>query len=62
MFTGLIEAVGAVAEVRPVESGFRIRIQTAIAADMREGESVAVNGVCLTAINPRADEWQAETE
>jgi riboflavin synthase len=60
MFTGLIEAVGTIAEVRPVESGFRIRIRTAIAADIREGESVAVNGVCLTAINPRADEWQAE--
>jgi riboflavin synthase len=60
MFTGLIEAVGTIAEVRPVESGFRIRIRTAIAADVREGESVAVNGVCLTAINPRADEWQAE--
>ena len=60
MFTGLIEAVGTIAEVRPVESGFRIRIRTAIAADIREGESVAVNGVCLTAIIPRADEWQAE--
>ena len=60
MFTGLIEAVGTIAEVRPVGSGFRIRIRTAIAADIREGESVAVNGVCLTAIIPRADEWQAE--
>jgi len=60
MFTGLIEAVGTIAEVRPVESGCRMRIRTAVAADIREGESVAVNGVCLTAINPRADEWQAE--
>jgi riboflavin synthase len=58
MFTGLIEAVGTIAEVRPVESGFRIRIRTAIAGDIREG--VAVNGVCLTAVNPRADEWHAE--
>jgi riboflavin synthase len=60
MFTGLIEAVGTIAEVRPVESGFRMRIRTAIAADIREGESVAVNGVCLTAVSPHADEWQAE--
>ena len=60
MFTGLIESVGEVAEVRPVESGFRIRIRTSAAADLREGESVAVNGVCLTALNPRSDEWQAE--
>ncbi len=60
MFTGLIESVGEVAEVRPVESGFRIRIRTSVAADLREGESVAVNGVCLTALNPRSNEWQAE--
>jgi riboflavin synthase len=60
MFTGLIEAVGAIADVRPVDSGFRIRIRTAIAAGIREGESVAVNGVCLTAINAGADEWHAE--
>jgi riboflavin synthase len=60
MFTGLIESVGTIAEVRPVEAGFRIRIGTSIAGDIREGESVAVNGVCLTAINPRADEMQAE--
>jgi riboflavin synthase len=60
MFTGLIESIGEVAEVRPVESGFRIRIRTSVAADLREGESVAVNGVCLTALNPRSDEWQAE--
>jgi riboflavin synthase len=60
MFTGLIESIGEVAEVRTVESGFRIRIRTPVAADLREGESVAVNGVCLTALNPRSDEWQAE--
>jgi riboflavin synthase len=60
MFTGLIESIGTIAEVRPVESGFRIRVRTILAADIREGESVAVNGVCLTAVNPRADEWQAE--
>ncbi|MCM3881935.1 MAG: riboflavin synthase [Vicinamibacterales bacterium] len=60
MFTGLIEAVGEVAEVRALESGFRIRVRTEVAAELREGESVAVNGVCLTAINPRRDEWEAE--
>jgi riboflavin synthase len=60
MFTGLIESIGEVAEVRPVESGFRIRIRTSVTADLHEGESVAVNGVCLTALNPRSDEWQAE--
>jgi riboflavin synthase len=60
MFTGLIESVGEIAEARPVESGFRIRIRTSMAAELREGESVAVNGVCLTTINPRGDQWEAE--
>jgi riboflavin synthase len=59
MFTGLIESLGHVAEVRPVESGFRIRIRAAF-PDLREGESIAVNGVCLTALEPGPEEWSAE--
>ena len=48
MFTGLIEAVGAVAELKTAAGGFRIRIQTSLAADLSPGDSLAVNGVCLT--------------
>jgi len=50
MFTGLIETVGEVSDVQPTPSGFRIRIATALARELQNGESVAVNGVCLTAI------------
>jgi riboflavin synthase len=50
MFTGLIESVGEVADVRPIEGGFRIRVGTDIAGELRQGESVAVNGVCLTVV------------
>ncbi len=50
MFTGLIEAVGQVAEVVASESGFRIRVRTALPGELRVGESLAVNGVCLTVI------------
>jgi riboflavin synthase len=50
MFTGLIESVGAVAEVRPIDAGYRLRIASDIAGDLRPGESVAVNGVCLTVV------------
>jgi riboflavin synthase len=60
MFTGLIESVGEVASVVPVESGFRIRIRSDISHELRDGESVAVNGVCLTAIGRHGDEWDAE--
>ncbi len=59
MFTGLIESLGEVADVRAIQSGFRIRIQSAM-PDLREGESVAVNGVCLTALDPGPTEWSAE--
>lgn len=48
MFTGLIEAVGYIAEATPAGSGFRIRIRTSLSAELRVGDSLAVNGVCLT--------------
>ena len=50
MFTGIIEAIGTLTEVKGTGTGFRIRIQTALSADMKLGDSLAVNGVCLTAI------------
>src|SRR3982750_1728511 len=51
MFTGLIEAVGEVAEMKPTPSGFRLRLTTGIAAEIAPGDSIAVNGVCLTAVS-----------
>ena len=48
MFTGLIEAVGELIERTPIAGG-RIRIDSAFARELTPGESVAVNGVCLTA-------------
>jgi riboflavin synthase len=50
MFTGLIEAVGEIAELTPTPSGYRLRIRTALASDVTPGDSLAVNGVCLTVI------------
>jgi riboflavin synthase len=48
MFTGLIEAVGEVASLDPIEGGYRLQVHTALASDLRSGDSLAVNGVCLT--------------
>ena len=59
MFTGLIEAVGEVVDVRPIASGFRIRVGSALSGDLREGESVAINGVCLTAVDAASGDLQA---
>ncbi len=48
MFTGLVESVGDVAEVSPTAAGVRLRITTTLARELTPGDSVAVNGVCLT--------------
>ncbi len=49
MFTGIIEHVGAVAAVVPTVAGKRLSIDLGpLASDLKDGESVAVAGVCLT--------------
>ena len=50
MFTGLIEDTAEVAEVKPTPAGFRLRLATPLGKEMTAGESLAVNGVCLTVI------------
>ena len=49
MFTGLVKDVGRLADVERSSYGARLRIETALADELRQGDSVAVNGVCLTA-------------
>jgi riboflavin synthase len=60
MFTGLIEALGEVVEVKPTPSGFRLRLTTAIASELAPGDSVAVNGVCLTVVAADSDGVHAD--
>lgn len=50
MFTGIVEAVGTLSEVKGTGGGFRVRIHTPLASQMKLGDSLAVNGVCLTVI------------
>jgi riboflavin synthase len=54
MFTGLIEAIGEVAEVHPSAAGSRLRITTSLAVELTPGDSLAVNGVCLTVVTAAA--------
>ena len=42
MFTGIVEATGALAEVKPVSGGFRIRIETELASALAPGASLGV--------------------
>ena len=60
MFTGLIEAVGYVARVVTSDSGLRISVRTPLAPELADGESVAVNGVCLTVVQREADTFHAD--
>ena len=60
MFTGLIEAVGQVADIEETDGGCRLRIATPLAAELAVGESIAVNGVCLTVVSPTATMFAAD--
>jgi len=56
----LIEAVGVVAGLAPIEAGFDLRIDTALAGDLHPGESISVNGVCLTVVETTPGAFSAE--
>ncbi|HVC20670.1 MAG TPA: riboflavin synthase [Vicinamibacterales bacterium] len=60
MFTGLIEAVGEVIEVKPTNAGHRLRIASDLARELSPGDSLAVNGVCLTVILQSSGELHAD--
>jgi riboflavin synthase len=49
MFTGLVADKGTVTAVDATPDGVRLAVRTALAPEISEGDSVAVNGVCLTA-------------
>jgi riboflavin synthase len=49
VFTGLVADLGTVAALEATGDGVRLRVRSALAGELREGDSVAVNGVCLTA-------------
>jgi riboflavin synthase len=61
MFTGIIEELGVVDSVQSRAAGARLKIRCAtVMSDMTEGASIAVNGVCLTAVDLRPDSFSAD--
>jgi riboflavin synthase len=60
MFTGLVEAVGELLERKPTSGGCRLRIATELAPELAPGDSIAVNGVCLTVILAESGELHAD--
>lgn len=55
MFTGLIESLGTVTRVSPMPGGIRLALGCDLASALALGDSVAVNGVCLTVVHGSAD-------
>jgi riboflavin synthase alpha subunit len=60
MFTGLIEETGRVRTIRRTATGVSLVIDTAVASELGPGESVAVNGVCLTVTRAAAPVFEVD--
>ena len=60
MFTGLVQDLGEVLAVDADGGGARLRVRTILAGELAEGDSIAVNGVCLTATQVTADGFAAD--
>jgi riboflavin synthase len=60
MFTGLVQSLGTVLEVEQSDRGALVSVATSLAGEVRPGDSVAVNGVCLTATEVGAGDFSAE--
>ncbi len=60
MFTGIVRELGTIEAVERSADGARLRLGAELAADLSEGDSVAVSGVCLTATSVAAGAFDAE--
>jgi riboflavin synthase len=60
VFTGLVQDLGRVAAAESSDDGVRLAVATTLAPEIGEGDSVAVNGVCLTAVAVAPQHFEAE--
>jgi riboflavin synthase len=60
MFTGIVREIGVVDRIDAGDQGVRLAIGAEFAGELREGDSIAVEGVCLTATAVRADGFEAD--
>ena len=62
MFTGIVADVGTIAEKQDREGGLRLRIATKTLdlSDVKLGDSIAVNGVCLTAVKLESNSFSVD--
>ncbi len=61
MFTGIIEEVGTVLVVRPATNSFQLSIRCSkVVRDVKKGDSIAVNGICLTVSDFSSNQFTAD--
>jgi riboflavin synthase len=60
VFTGIVQELGRVADVARDGEGLRLRIEASLAGELTPGDSVAVSGVCLTAVDPDDGSFTAD--
>jgi riboflavin synthase len=60
MFTGLVQDLGTLESIDSGDDGARIRIATQLAGEISSGDSVAVDGVCLTATAVDSNGFESE--
>jgi riboflavin synthase len=60
MFTGLVQDRGHVEAVDQTADGARVHVRTGLGSDLTDGDSVAVQGVCLTATSVHPDGFTAD--
>ena len=60
MFTGLIAELGSVESIERNDSGARLRIAADVGGELSPGDSIAVSGACLTAVDPGPGGFSAD--
>lgn len=61
MFTGLIEEIGTVTAITPVDDSLRLTVKAPLAvSDAQHGDSIAISGVCLTVIDHDGESFTAD--
>jgi riboflavin synthase len=60
VFTGIVQDMGRVAAVERDGDGARITVETPLVAELAAGDSIAINGVCLTAVSLDDNSFEAD--
>jgi riboflavin synthase len=60
MFTGIVSELGEVEAIESGDEGARIRVKAGLASELEPGDSVAVNGACLTATSTDNGSFEAD--